>query len=183
MTALPGKRAVGPIDAGGIRLRLLEAGNLPTTLAWRNQDHTRRWFFTSQVIGSEQHRAWWERYRTLDDDFVFIIEDTVALNRPVGQVALYNIDWLAGRAEYGRLMIGDAAARGRGLARAATAALVEHGFHTLGLREIYLEVLASNVAAIQVYSATGFVESARHGDRVFMRRRHPAEPSIPQLPS
>ncbi|MBM3560419.1 MAG: GNAT family N-acetyltransferase, partial [Alphaproteobacteria bacterium] len=142
MTTLPNKRAVGPIEAHGIRLRLLEAGDLPMTLAWRNEDHIRRWFFTSQAIAPEQHWAWWERYRTLDSDFVFIIEDTAALKRPVGQVALYNIDWLAGRAEYGRLLIGDAVARGRGLARAATAALVDHGFHTWGLREIHLEVLA-----------------------------------------
>jgi hypothetical protein len=77
------------------------------TLAWRNQDHIRTWFFHSDVITPEQHRRWFDAYRGRDDDFVFVIEETEELRRPVGQVALYYIDWEPGTAEYGRLMIGD----------------------------------------------------------------------------
>ena len=63
---------------------------------------------------------------------MFVIEETETLKRPVGQVALYNIDWAAGTGEFGRLMIGDADAQGRGLARLATARLVDEALRRGG---------------------------------------------------
>ena len=91
--------------------------------------------------------------RQRDDDFVFIIEEVIhadadAQSRPIGQAALYNIDWASGSAEYGRLMIGEPDAAGRGLAREATDALVALALEQLGLREIHLEVIPSNTRAI-----------------------------------
>ena len=58
------------------------------TLAWRNQDHIRRWFLTSDLISPEQHRAWFEQYQDRDDDFVFVIEETETLKpRPIRSTA------------------------------------------------------------------------------------------------
>ena len=150
------KRPIAPLVNGRARLRLLEESDLPQTLAWRNQDHIRKWFFHSDVITPEQHRAWWERYQEKDDDFVFVIEETEVLKRPVGQVSLYRIDWAAGRAEFGRLMIGDAEAAGLGLARMATRCVIDYAFSGLALRELYLEVTSGNLRAISVYLACGF---------------------------
>ena len=135
-----------------VGLRLLEERDLPRTLAWRNQDHIRRWFFSGERLTAEQHARWFARYRQRDDDFVFIIEEIQGSRqtpsavrqkppaseknlrpgpqgerhttrkrvpgacyyvRPVGQAAIYNIDWLRGTAEFGRLMIGEADAAGR----------------------------------------------------------------------
>jgi RimJ/RimL family protein N-acetyltransferase len=164
------KRAIAPLENGRVRLRLLEEGDLPATLAWRNQDHIRKWFFHSDVISLEQHRAWWERYRQKDDDFVFVIEETETLRRPVGQVALYNIDWAAGTAEFGRLMIGDAEAQGRGLARLATARLVAEALGAWGLTSVHLEVRTANEPALAIYRATGFAEVSSDADVVRMKR-------------
>ncbi len=151
------KRKIDPLANGPVRLRLLEEADLPLTLAWRNQDHIRKWFFFSDVITPEQHRAWFEQYVPRDDDFVFIIEqDTLQGYRPIGQISLYHIDWEAKRGEYGRVMIGEADAAGKGMARAATQAVLEIGFHILGLAEIYLEVIPSNERAIQLYKSVGF---------------------------
>lgn len=165
------KRHIDPLVHGRVRLRLLEEADLAMTLAWRNQDHIRKWFFHSDVITPEQHRAWWERYQTRDDDVVFVIEETEALRRPVGQVALYNIDWSTGRAEFGRLMIGDSEAKGIGLAHLATVCLVEEALGRWGLGEVYLEVFEANTAAIRVYAGCGFEETARRDGTVAMRRR------------
>lgn len=163
------KRAIAPLVNGRVRLRLLEEADLPTTLAWRNQDHIRKWFFNSAVITPEQHRGWWERYLQKDDDFVFVIEETETLNRPVGQVALYNIDWAAGTAEYGRLMIGAPEARGLGLARLATTRLVDEAFGGLHLKEVHLEVVPANEAAMAVYRACGFTAVSADAGAVRMR--------------
>lgn len=150
------KRALGPIEAGRIRLRLLEEADLPLTLAWRNQDHIRRWFLHSDVISPEQHRAWWLQYRERDDDFVFVIEETQSLRRPVGQVSLYRIDWPSRSGEFGRLMIGDPEATGQGLAKEATARLLAEAATAWAVDRIRLEVRPDNLPAIAIYRQCGF---------------------------
>jgi RimJ/RimL family protein N-acetyltransferase len=165
-----GKRQIPPLAGERVRLRLLEEADLPRTLAWRNQEHIRRWFVHSDVITPEQHRRWFERYRERDDDFVFLIEEAPAARRPVGQVSLYGIDWARRRAEYGRLMIGPPDATGRGLAREATRVLIDYATTTLGLREIELDVVADNAAALALYTACGFRAQDRPGPLVHMVR-------------
>lgn len=150
------KRPLAPRQDDRVRLRLLLAGDLPRTLAWRNQDHIRRWFFFSDPLTPEQHAAWFEQYQERDDDFVFIIEDVQGSGAPVGQVAIYHIDWPARRAEFGRLMIGEPSAAGKGLARAATELVLRIAFEDLALDEVYLEVFANNAAAISIYEKSGF---------------------------
>ena len=164
------KRAVEPLRGERVTLRLIEERDLALTRTWRNLDHIRRWFFSSEPITPEQHEAWFRRYAGRDDDFVFVIEETRDLVRSVGQVSLYNVDWPRGRAEYGRLMIGDSAATGSGLARAATELLLEWALGTLALGEVHLEVLADNAPAIAVYRACGFQESEPEAGVVRMRK-------------
>jgi diamine N-acetyltransferase len=151
------KRIIDPLVRGPIRLRLLEEADLAQTLAWRNQDHIRKWFFYSEVILPEQHRAWFNDYSQREDDFVFVIEqDTLQGYWPVGQISLYHINWETKRGEYGRVMIGEADAAGKGLAREATQAVLSIGFEILGLKEIFLEVISTNVRAIRLYKSVGF---------------------------
>ncbi len=164
------KRPIAPLLNGRVRLRLLEEGDLPMTLAWRNQAHIRKWFFDSSVVTPEQHRAWWGRYLQKDDDFVFVIEETETLKRPVGQVAVYNIDWAVGGAEFGRLMIGDCLARGMGLACLATKRLIAEADGPWGLHRLYLTAREGNEAAIGLYRSCGFVESRHEGGAVRMSR-------------
>src|SRR5262249_15184568 len=119
------KRAMSIVAGQRVRLRLLTEADLPMTLAWRNQDHIRKWFLNSNLITPEEHRGWFSKYLARDDDFVFVIEEQQVLRKPVGQVSLYRIEWQLGRAEYGRLLIGEPDAAGRGLAREATAGVIE----------------------------------------------------------
>lgn len=156
------------IESGRLRLRSLTVADLPMTLAWRNQDAIRKWFFHSEIISPEQHRAWFESYQEKDNDFVFVIEEKRVLQRAVGQVSLYNIDWEKKRAEFGRLMIGDSEARGLGLAQEATRILIEFAERELGLREIYLEVYADNLPAIAVYRACDFSIAKTQGGVLYM---------------
>ena len=66
------------------------------------------------------------------------------------------IDWNSRRAEL-HIFIGEPACRGRGLGDCQTAVrLVDYAFNQLGLRRIYLEVLAENASAIRVYEKCGF---------------------------
>ena len=161
---------------GRVRLRLLEEADLPLTLDWRNRDENRRWFFSSDVIAPEQHRRWFEQYRHRDDDFVFVIEETEVLKRAVGQLSLYHIEWPAGRAEFGRLLMGDPEARGLGLAQLATKLLVDEALAHWDLDDIRVECRTANTRAIAVCAASGFIAQEPIGDVTPMVRRR-AEPA------
>jgi RimJ/RimL family protein N-acetyltransferase len=164
------KRHVAPLHTGRIRLRLLAEHDLPQTLAWRNLDHIRRWFFHHEQISAEQHGRWFADYQSRDDDFVFVIEEAASGYRPIGQAAIYNVDWLLRTAEFGRLMIGDDRAAGRGLAQEATSALVALAFNEFRLREVHLEVIPTNARAIRTYEACGFKVSTSTAQAVKMIR-------------
>ncbi len=150
------KRFVPTYQNNKVRLRLLEAADLPLTLSWRNQDNIRRWFFSSDVITLEGHKQWFQKYAERDDDFIFIFEEIDRNYDPVGQLSLYHIDWDQCSAEFGRLMIGKKEAAGKGLAVSATSLVLDIARREFGLREIYLEVFADNAAAVAVYKHCGF---------------------------
>jgi RimJ/RimL family protein N-acetyltransferase len=167
------KYIVQPIDNGRVRLRLLEESDLPMTLTWRNQDHIRERFIHSNIVSSEQHQEWFKGYLQRDNDYLFIIEEMKDLQKPVGQISLYNISWSEGSAELGRLMIGDAEARGKGLATVAARLLVGVAFNQFRLKELYLEVFRHNSAAIAIYQQCGFQLSHEHDDLLVMNLFHP----------
>ncbi|MGH9387142.1 MAG: GNAT family N-acetyltransferase [Vicinamibacterales bacterium] len=164
------KRHVAPIVSGRIRLRLLQEADLPMTMAWRNQEGIRQWFFTSHPITKEEHRRWFNQYSQRDDDFVFVIEETETFHKPVGQAAIYRVDWAGGSAEFGRMMIGEPVAKRQGLARLATDTLTSYALHTWRLREVDLKVRSTNVAAVALYQRCGFLTTDQQGDVVHMRR-------------
>lgn len=139
-----------------ICLCLLEEEDLPTTLSWRNQDEIRKWFFHSEILTYEQHLEWFRSYQSSDDDYVFIIKELGSQNKPVGQLAIYHIDWENRRAEFGRLMIGELSAQGKSFAYAATNLALKIAFDQLDLREVYLEVFSDNKRALSLYEKIGF---------------------------
>ena len=160
------KTSLAPLSGVGFGLRLLRADDLTTTLTWRNREDIRHQFIQSDIIGWDRHLAWWEEYRTKDNDFVFIIEEAEELKRPVGQVSLYHIELEKSEAEYGRLMVGDNEARRRGLAKRATDLLLAWSFDSLRLKRIYLEVFKDNTHALKLYHRCGFIP---YGDRGKLR--------------
>jgi RimJ/RimL family protein N-acetyltransferase len=81
----------------------------------------------------------------------------------IGMVSCYAIDWQARTGELG-VYIGERERWGHGLGTDAITTLVEHAFHDLGLRRIYLNTFATNSRALRSYSKVGF-------KRVTTRRR------------
>ena len=81
---------------------------------------------------------------TIDD-----VEDRTA----IGMSSLSPISHLHGTATLG-IALGER--RGQGLGTAATRLLLDWGFHVLGLRNVLLETLTWNSAAIRAYERAGF---------------------------
>lgn len=164
------KLHIDPIEGKSVRLRLLTQKDLALTLSWRNQDEIRKWFFYSAIIDLPQHQQWFQEYAEKDNDFTFIIEEKKYNNKPIGQVAIYNVDWQRSRCEFGRLMIGDGSARAKGFAKESTSLAIKIADESLNMKMVYLEVYVNNTRAIQLYRKCGFREVRQTGNVLYMER-------------
>lgn len=114
--------------------------------------------------------TWYERHANGNGDtllFTIIENDSV---RPVGNIALQEIDYRNRTAELG-VYIGDTASRGQGYGTEATSLLINFAFRVLGLQNVMLRVYEYNEAAIRVYEKTGFREFGRRHRAQFMDGR------------
>jgi RimJ/RimL family protein N-acetyltransferase len=167
------KPFVQPLEGEITCLRLLEESDLEMTLGWRNRDDIRKWFITQNIISPERHKNWFSNYKNKVDDFIFVIESKAHENSPVGQVSLYNIDYQLRKGEFGRLMIGESLAAGKGLAKEATRLIIQYAFEILQLDEVYLSVLAENERAIQLYKSCGFFVQSKDETMIQMSIKNP----------
>lgn len=165
------KQSLAPIVGKAIALRLLEESDLPLTLRWRNKERVRSNLKTSRPLSLDEHRSWYHSYAQKEGDFLFVVLERDRMNRPVGQVSLYGIDRAAGTAEFGRLVIGEDDALGKGYAREACVLAIEFAFGSLGLGELELEVFAENSRAVAIYVSLGFVFHVRQDNLLRMKLR------------
>jgi diamine N-acetyltransferase len=154
------------INTSRLRLRQLESNDLEIIRGWRNHESIRKWFFSSGSISSGQQISWYKSYLDKEADIMFIAEEVMDINEPIGTVALYKVDMLKRDAEFGRLVIGNLKARGRGIGRECLEAVCGFGFKELGLEKIYLEVFKDNTEAVKLYEKAGFkpVNTYAHHD-------------------
>jgi RimJ/RimL family protein N-acetyltransferase len=151
------KRALTPLEGEHARLRLLEETDLRRTLDWRNTPSIRQWFLNSDLLTWEQHHGWFARYLDRENDFIFVIEERIAEGwRPIGQASIYEVDWDQQAGIYGRLMIGEPDAAGRGFAKEATVLSIKMGFDVLGLRRLSCEILETNGPSLAVCQKCGY---------------------------
>jgi RimJ/RimL family protein N-acetyltransferase len=171
---VPDKCTVEPFESEGMRFRLAAEGDLPVMLQWRNRPAVRRWFFHSQEILPEAHRRWFKRYLETPDDYHFILETADAQGRPIGQISLSNVDFETGKAEIGRLVIGAAELRGRGLGAIAMRGVSEFANRQWGISEIFGLIRSDNAAIIKTATAAGFALEQLGEGRGRVVRRFPA---------
>jgi spore maturation protein CgeD len=158
------KRALPTFRCGGLTFRPLSAADLPVTRGWRNQQRVREQLLHSDEITEAEHQEWFDRYQYRDNDFVFVVSDEEG---PVGQVAIYNVDWAQKAAEFGRLMIGEKRGLGRNYGMILTLGAVDWAFSSLQLRKLCLNVKRGNSAAVETYLRSGFVHVGLPQDDLF----------------
>ena len=147
------------VDAARIRLRRLVREDLPSTLAWRNDERSRKWFKSQDLLQPDAHAAWFERFMSSKSrDCMFFAE--MHDGTPVGQTSIYNFNPELEDAEVGRFL-SDPALRGQGFFRDALLLTLAHAFDALNLRTVHLEVFRNNARAIRLYESVGFIEEPR----------------------
>ena len=86
----------------------------------------------------------------------------------VGNVVLDRIDTHLATCRLS-IYVGESAARGKGVGRAAVERAVQHAFQTLGLNKVWLTVHVHNAPAIAAYVAAGFAVEGILRDEFLLR--------------
>ncbi len=142
-----------------VRLAPLRVEHLPHVMTWVNDREVMQYFALRQErIGEEEERRYLEQLASSRNDRAYSVflddgrpegEDTY-----VGQVSVNQIYWPA---RNGRVfLVVRKAMQGRGLGRAALAALVREAFGPLDLHKLWLIVRRDNVASQAMYTRAGF---------------------------
>jgi RimJ/RimL family protein N-acetyltransferase len=142
-------------------LRALDVSDVERTTRWHNERELYQTLVNPfRFVSASAEQAWIcgkAEYSTKEINLAVCVRET---GQHVGSITLRNIDWVARHGELG-LLIGEAAARGKGFGRSAVRQLLDHAFSDLGLQRIYLYVLEANAPAIKVYESCGFVLEGR----------------------
>lgn len=136
-----------------ISLVPLKEKNIQVIREWRNQDHIRKCFVNSSFISEEQQIAWYNSYLHKIGDYVFEIHEQ-SFNKIIGMCALYNVS--NDSAEFGRFIIGDVSAHGKGYGVEAVRLALSVAFEKIKLDSVRLEVYSDNIPAIKIYEKCGF---------------------------
>jgi diamine N-acetyltransferase len=135
-----------------IVIKELTEDHIQLVREWRNQPEIKSFFIYDDDISEEEQIKWYEDYKKDHKDICFIayVDDM-----PIGFVGLY-FDTQFKIAEFGRLMIGEKSAWGKGYGTEITKQACRYAFQQLGIDLICLEVFEDNTRAIKAYESVGF---------------------------
>jgi RimJ/RimL family protein N-acetyltransferase len=139
-------------------LRPLSEDDIEQMRIWRNLDHIRRNFIFSETISLDQQKKWFDKHKVVENDFVFIIEETSTLCKKIGTVSIYNYTKDLKEAEFGRFFIGEEDAQGKGYGVLAAKLASFIAFEQMGIKKLFLEVFVDNLTAYSIYKKVGFHE-------------------------
>jgi RimJ/RimL family protein N-acetyltransferase len=121
---------------------------------WMNGDGVGDWMIMSELPTTwHEMKVWLEKRGSIKNEARFAIETLDG--RHVGSASLQQIDWF-NRTAISGLFIGPTAERGKGYGLDAAMVRSKYAFEVLGLRMIYSEVLADNVAIISLLEKIGY---------------------------
>lgn len=143
-----------------IRLRAAEKTDIDTFCRWVNDPEVTENLMLSYPMSRVEEERWYEHMlEQPPSEHVFVIE-VKGLESPrawqaIGTCQVMNIDWRNRSAEVG-IMIGEKACWNQGYGTETMQRLLQHGFNTLNLHRIWLQVYAKNPGGIRAYEKAGF---------------------------
>jgi RimJ/RimL family protein N-acetyltransferase len=140
-----------------VALGALRRDLAPAYARWMNQLEVRHGLHHLGLATTESQEKWVEENvekgsKPQPEAAEFTVYDRTD-SEPVGTAGLFNIVHTNGTAGFG-IALGER--RGRGLGTAATRLVLDFAFHALQLRNVLLETLDWNVAALAAYERAGF---------------------------
>lgn len=150
------------IEGTRVRLRAPERSDIPQFVNWLNDPEVIAGLLLSLPLSTADEENWFDNMlkRPLEEHPLVIEFQDGGGWFTVGNCGFHNIDWRSRSAEVG-IFIGEKAHWDRGIGTEAMKLLLIHGFQTLNLNRIALEVFDNNPRAIHCYEKAGFVHEGR----------------------
>ena len=137
------------------RLRGVEESDAPLLHAWDNDPEIRAALDVVFPVTISSTTEYIREITGSRDGVLFIVSDRET-EAPIGFTTLFDIDWIARKAEFG-IIIGDKRYWSRGYGTDAALATLSFAFEDLGLHRVYLSTYSYHPRAIRVCEKCGFV--------------------------
>ena len=144
-----------------IILEPLKKENIEDLRLLRNKKENRESFIYQKEISKKEQEKWFDKYLEKETDIMFIayLKEN---KRPIGYVALYDINVEEKTCEFGRIIVDKSKVLEKGIGAQITKCCCDIGFEKLGMNMIYLEVFSDNIPALKTYLKVGFIERKRY---------------------
>ncbi len=148
------------IHSTRIRLRAAEREDIPTFVRWINDPEVTEDLLFAMPMSHAAEEQWFDAMMSNPtSEHTLVIElpdaDSDGDFRPIGNCQFLNIDWRNRSSEVG-IMIGEKDCWNQGYGTETMQCLLEHGFNTLNLHRIWLQVIDKNKRGIRAYEKAGF---------------------------
>ena len=163
-----------------LRLRAPERDDIPQFLKWMNDPDITENLMLYQPISAEEEANWYENMlKRPAAEHVMVIEIKTPVEGksetetwfPIGNIQFLDIDWRNRKTEIG-IMIGEKEYWDQGYGSEAMQLMLKHGFETLNLHRIWLQVYDKNVRGIRAYEKTGFTVESRFREAHYQHGRY-----------
>lgn len=156
-----------------IRLRAIERQDLPRFVEWLNDPEVRQGLLLHLPMSQAQEENWFEdMLKRPPAEHPMVIEVNEENEwMMIGNCGLHNIDWRCRSAEVG-IFIGEKRLWNKGYGTEAMSLLLKHGFETLNLNRIALDVYENNPRAVRAYEKAGFVHEGRKRKAMFKEGKY-----------
>lgn len=145
------------IEGDGVRLRAIERDDLTSFHRWLNDEEITQGLSRYLPFSFVEEERWFDSMLARQEaEHPLSIE----IQGPegwqlIGNVGLFNLDWVDRGAELG-IFIGEKARWDKGFGTKALQLMLRHAFDTLNLNRVYLRVFATNTRARRSYEKAGF---------------------------
>ena len=156
-----------------IRLRAVERDDLKKFHEWVNDPDVTEGLMLYLPMSMLDEEKWYERATGRSPD-----EKPLAIElrdgegwRLIGNCAFFSIDTVSRAGEFG-IMIGDKSVWNQGLGTETVGLILRHGFKTLNLHRVILQVFGDNPRAIRAYEKAGFVREGTQREAIFKNGKY-----------
>lgn len=145
------------LENNGIRLRAVEPEDLELLYKWENEETN--WKQSNTLVPYSRYIL--KRYIAGSRKSIYetgqlrLMVEALPQERTVGTIDLYEFDHFHNRAAVG-ILIADPADRKKGYASAALTCLTGYAFETLGLHQLWCNILESNMESMNLFVHHGF---------------------------
>jgi len=156
-----------------IRLRAAEKEDIPTFLRWFNDPEVTENLMMTTPMARVEEESWYDcMMQKPATEHVMVIEISDGQQKPsyraIGTCGFISIDWRNRSSEVG-ISIGEKSLWDQGYGTETMSLLIEHGFNTLNLHRIWLQVHSTNPRGIRAYEKAGFIHEGKFRQAEFKK--------------